>query len=103
MRTPDLPNAKRITAAKLAGTISRLNGGGTPFEEQLAEVLTLTRDPEILGHEMGCRLGMQHPTPADAAAVELLRAAGADEEVAERMAEWQRWKWERRGEGGFTL
>jgi hypothetical protein len=103
VRTPDLPNGKRITAAKLAGMISRLKTGQAPLEVQLAEVWALTRDPEILGHEMGCRLGMENPTPADAAAVELLRAAGADEEVARHMAEWQRWKWQRRAEGGFTL
>jgi hypothetical protein len=103
VRTPALPSAKRITAAKLAGAISRLGTSATPLEERLAEVLAVTQDPEILGHELGCRLGQQYPSTADARAVEVLRAAGADEDYAARVAEWLRWKWARRAEGGFTL
>jgi hypothetical protein len=103
VKTPDLPKGKRITAARLAGAVSRLSTTSAPIEQQLAEVLAITRDPQILGHQLGAHLGAQYPSTADGAAIELLRAAGADEDEAARVAEWTRWKWGRRAEGGFTL
>jgi hypothetical protein len=103
VKAPDLPSGKRITAAKLAGTISRLGLSPAPLEQRLAEVLAVTTDPQILGRELGNRLGADYPSAADARAVEVLRAAGADEAEAEQVAEWHRWKRRRRAEGGFTL
>jgi hypothetical protein len=98
-----MPRGDGIIAAKLAGTISRLSPSDVPFEEQLAEVLATTRDPRILGRQLGNQLAAEYPNKATAAAIELLRAAGADEAEAERMAEWQRERQRRRAEGGFTL
>lgn len=98
-----MPRGDGIIAAKLAGTISRLSTSDVPFEEQLAEVLATTRDPRILGRQLGNRLAEEYPSGATAVAIEVLRAAGADEVEAERMAQWQRERRRRRAEGGFTL
>jgi len=103
MRTPDLPKGKRITAARVAGAVSRLSTGTADLTDQLAELLAITDDPQILGHQLGSHLGAQYPSAADIRAIELLRAAGADEDEAAQVAEWTRWKWERRADGGFTL
>lgn len=80
-------------AAAAAGYVSRLAVGSLrelPLERKVEELHRITRDPEVLGHELGTHLGEQWPNAGTAAAVELLRAAGADEETAARNAVWQR-------------
>lgn len=99
MRRPEVPDHLRIARAELAGAVSRLALSGLPLEEQLAEVRGITRDPHVLGDVLGCQLGAEHPTASTAAAIELLRAAGADEDMAAAVAEWQRWRVATRGQG----
>lgn len=99
---PALPKGKRLTAANLAGTVSRLAISDMPDDQKLAEILAVTGDPQILGQELGVHLGAEYPNSADAVAIELLRAAGADEEQAARNARWQRWRVQRRGLGRFA-
>lgn len=103
-----LPKQKRLTAAHLSGTIGRLSRGidrGLSREQKLAAIRAITTDPEILGYEMGPILAAEPPTwpEADAEALDLLRAAGADEAAAEANAEWQRDRLRRRAGGGFNL
>jgi hypothetical protein len=89
---PDLPHDKRLTAARLSGSVRALAAGRLAHlsrDEKLAEIRALTGDPEILGHQLGVHLGAAYPTTADATAIDLLRAAGADEQVAQTMAQWQ--------------
>jgi hypothetical protein len=90
MRHPDLPSGKRLTAARVAGAVSRLSAGGAPVDQAVAELYAISRDPEILGHELGRRLGEEYDTAANRRAIEMLRAADADEDVAGPVAEWQR-------------
>lgn len=104
MRYPDLPTDKRLPAARLAGTISRITGRDRelPREAMLEQIRAVTEDQQILGHELGCRLGDDHPTAATALAVELLRELGADEAEAARVVDWHRAR-RARDEGGFQL
>jgi hypothetical protein len=93
MRYPDLPAEKRLAAAWLSGEIIRVTSGNLSHlgsDEKLARVWAVTRDPAILGHELGPHLADEHPTAGTRAAIELLRAAGANEAVAEENAQWQR-------------
>jgi hypothetical protein len=85
-----MPRGPGITKARVAGTVSRLTSGDLPFDQQVEALDAVTRDPEILAEELGDRLAEEYPTRATAAAIELLRAAGADEAVAERRVEWHR-------------
>ena len=106
VRYPDLPHGKRLPAAKVAGSVKRLAWGADkdlPVEAKLADLWEITRDPQILGHAMGPYLAEEPPTAGGRAAVDLLRAAGADEAQGERNAEWQRWRQGERSQGGFTL
>ena len=103
MPAPLLPKAKRITAASAGGTVARLAQGrdkGLRFDEKLEQLLAETRDPEILGHILGPYLAEEDPHEGTRAAIELLRAAGADETVAARNAAWQRERRERERRGG---
>lgn len=92
MKTPDLPKGKRIKAAQLSGTMGAMPGRfrNLSREEKLAEIRAVTSDPEILGHQLG--LHLVDDGPFDVAAAEMLRELGADEAVAERRAEWLRWR-----------
>lgn len=103
MRYPALPKEKRLTAAAVAGQVSRLTVGSLrelPLERKVVQLHQVTRDPEILGHELGPYLAEQWPNAGTAAAVELLRAAGADEDVASLNAAWQRERQIREQGGG---
>lgn len=92
-----LPARQRIPAAKLSGEVLRLTRGDDESrrlsrDEKVARLRAITDDPQVLGHVMGGLLAPEHPEYAaeDAEAVELLRMAGADEDVAERVAAWLR-------------
>jgi hypothetical protein len=99
MRHPDLPtNRQRIEAAEATGILERYTLGrdqGAPDEQALAELVGATRDPSVLGHVLGSYLVRAEASPAYARAVELLRAAGADEGQAALKAQWLR------GRGGL--
>lgn len=107
MRYPDLPHAKRLDAARVAGTVSRLAMGRDSdwsLEEKLADLWDITDDPQIFGHVLGPYLAPDEPNTGERAAIALLRAAGADEAEAERNAAWQRHERDRQAQGpGFRL
>ena len=90
---PALPKNKRLTAAQVSGLVSRLVTGRDrelPLPEKLDRIWALTRDPEILGHELGPYLAEENPHAGTECARILLWVAGADRQVAEVNAAWQR-------------
>jgi hypothetical protein len=93
MRDPDLPERQGIPVAELSGEVLRSTRGDSeirnlPQDEKVARLLAISRDPAALGYVLGGLLAPEHPEYAaeDAEAVGLLRAAGADEDVAQRVA-----------------
>jgi hypothetical protein len=100
MRYPELTSAQRMQAAKVAGTVQRLSFGKhahLPLEQKLTEVHAITRDPVVLGHQLGdCLADVDEVAPYFQACVDLLRAAGADEEAAAEKVAWRRWSRRRR-------
>jgi hypothetical protein len=91
-----LPRAERIALAQLQGAAVRLARGhrdpGEPTDPAIA-LRTISTDPMLLGLAAGV-LEEHH-----SAAVELLRAAGADMQVAADHAAWIRDRRARRGPG----
>jgi hypothetical protein len=94
MGRPSLSSARqRLTAAKLSGLVERLVSGalrGTPTDEAVTRLHDISTEPVVLGHVLGPYLVRAEQMETYAAAVELLRAAGADELVASEVAEWLR-------------
>lgn len=60
------------------------------LEVAVARLHAITADAVVLGHELGSQLVHAERSRAYEPAVEMLRAAGADEETAEVKAEWLR-------------
>jgi hypothetical protein len=98
MRRPELHPRLRLTVAETAGAVSRLALTDAPLADRLVELREITTDPRVLGDVLGCWLGGE-PRQGNDEAVTLLRAAGADEQVAAAVAEWQRWRIADRGQG----
>lgn len=77
---------QRMQVAELAGTAGRYALGGDrdrPRDEAVAALHEITADPVVLGHVLGGFLyRVETESAGHAAAVELLRAAGADEATA---------------------
>lgn len=75
-----------MQVAEIAGTASRYALGGDrdrPRDEAVAALHEITRDPVVLGHVLGGFFyRVETKSAGHAAAVELLRAAGADEATA---------------------
>ena len=90
IRSPGLSTAQRLAVAKVSGAVQRLvlrDGRGT---DAVDEVLAESRDPLVLGDALGAVLARLEHLPSLQPAVELLRAAGADEERAAVKAAWLR-------------
>lgn len=102
MRYPELTAAQRMQVAKIAGTVRRLAFGDLnhlPLEAKLGKLHAITRDPVVLGHQLGdCLANIDEIGSSFQACVELLRAAGADEAVAADKLAWRRWKRQQRWE-----
>jgi hypothetical protein len=93
-----LSERQQMDAAEVAGTVERYALGDrrrAPLDEAKAAVRAVSDDPAVLGEVLGDYLhrvvvGAQ----ADAArywpVLDLLRAAGADEDVARERAAWLR-------------
>jgi len=94
-----MPRGHGIAKARVAGTITRLSHSGLRFDQQVEELDAVSRDPVVLGEELGDRLADPWPTQATAAAIALLRASGADENVARRRVEWQQERARHRARG----
>lgn len=108
MSLPELPQRERLAVASLSGAVSRMTRGDVrdlSRPAKLQRIRQISTDPLVLGHVLGPYLAPEHPeyAGADAEAAELLREAGADEEHAEQVAQWQRERRERRAQGGFQL
>lgn len=106
MDRPTLTSRQRLEVARLSGLMSRLTRGrlrgldDDVRQDLLAEVST---DPAVLGVVLGALLVPEQPewVEADADGAALVRASGADEQVAEAEAAWQRERHERRSNAGW--
>jgi len=98
MRVPygaDLDRHQRIALARISGRVQRLAFGALRdwrLVEKVAALHEETRDRAVLGIALGAAMASVEleGLPNFAAVVELLRAAGADEQVAAAHFEWQR-------------
>lgn len=97
MKFPELPAADRIPAAELHGAVYRLVIGVGKWvyaADGVAELHAISADPRVLGHVMGIYLArVEQEGDYFEPAVVLLQMAGADEQVAQRMLLWQRYRW----------
>jgi len=97
MRKPDLSEDQRAVAARIIALLE-MTGAGAPAADPAAALpalRALTRDRTVLGDVLGDYLhrvvtGTQADTVALWPVLELLRAAGADEERAALKASWSR-------------
>jgi hypothetical protein len=108
MPRPDLSRRQRLEVAAVSGTVHRVTRGrlrGLADDRRQDLIAGESADPTVLGVVLGQMLVPEHPEwverNADGAA--LLRGLGADEQVAEAEAVWQRERRENRGQGWITL
>jgi hypothetical protein len=90
----NLDQRRRLALAKIAGAGQRWAFGdwkGRPCAEAVAALHAVTRDPVLYGLALGGAMADLEEWPQKGPAlVELYRACGADEDVADRNLEWQR-------------
>lgn len=95
-----MTTSQHMQVAKVAGSVQRLSFGKDQHltrEKKLAELHAITRDPVVLGHELGnCLANVDELHPYWQGCVDLLRAAGANEDEAARKLAWLRWSRQRR-------
>lgn len=87
VHVPSLPQRQRIVLAELSGVAGRYGTGtdrDVPRDQAAAAVREVTTDPELLGIQAG--VAMADPHGISGPTVELLRAAGADMELAAQHA-----------------
>ena len=83
-----------MAAARVIGAAPGLaTGGELPREEAVAELHAITSDPVPLGYALGVfvhrvEVGLTSNQPV----VDLLRAAGADEDIASMKLAFVRWR-----------
>jgi hypothetical protein len=83
VHVPSLPQPQRIVLAELSGVAGRYGNGSDrdrPRDEALAAVRSVTTDARLLGIQAG--VAMADPHGISGPTVELLKAAGADMQVA---------------------
>lgn len=97
MRKPELDEGQRLEAARITAVIDRLGNGGSAsdYQRALPALREISSDRVVLGDVLGDYLhrvvvGTQAETISYWPALELLRAAGADEERAVAKAAWLR-------------
>jgi hypothetical protein len=98
MRFPQRTGAERLRIAELTGAVEHLIVGADKrayAEPAVARLHAISADPLLLGDVLGVYLGRLEESDAYTGAVQLLRLAGADEQAATDMLEWQREKRER--------
>lgn len=104
MRYPELTSEQRMAVAKVSGAVARLTTGrhrGTETRIALAELHGYSTDPVVYGHVLGDVLAdteVHGRADWTAPTVELLRAAGADEDAAAAKLAWRRAELAKRGE-----
>lgn len=93
MQEPRLSGAQRMAAARLIGAVPRLAAAGVGIADAVAELHAITSDPVALGYALGVFLHRVENEPtSNRPAVDLLRAAGADEDIALMKLAWVRWR-----------
>lgn len=100
------PPRLRMAVAQASGAVARLTIGpdkNLTERAKLAELRAISTDPAVFGHVLGPYLAEEPPTRGARLAAELLRLVGADEQVAEENAQWQRERLARMGAGGPVL
>lgn len=103
---PDLTSGQRMALARISGAAQLLSIGRERDMRRdwaVARLHGISTDPAVLGAALGDvlrRIEVESPTYAVTA--ELLRAAGADEDVAAARLAWQRER-AARNDGGFRL
>jgi hypothetical protein len=113
MHEPPLTGVQRLAAARLVSAVARLAtpaGADVPRHEAIAELHAITRDPVPLGYALGVLLhGVETDSNPNQPAVDVLRSAGADEDVAAAKLAWMRWRaekethnWMRRKQQGMA-
>lgn len=98
VQVPRLPQRQRIVLAELSGVAGRYGNGSDrdrPRDEAVAAVRAVTTDPVLLGIQAGVALADPHGISGPT--VELLKAAGADMQVAAEHAAEVRARLERQG------
>jgi hypothetical protein len=105
---PGLSRTQRLDVARLSGLMSRLTRGrlrGLDDDARQGLIAELSTDPAVLGMALGAMLVPEHEewVEANADGAALLRAVGADEQVADAEAARLRKAIERRGQGWITL
>lgn len=95
-----MTSTQRMQVAKLSGHVQSLGFGHLQHlthDQKITELWAITQDPTALGHELGdCLANVDEIAPYWQACVDLLRAAGADEEAAAEKLAWRRWSRQRR-------
>ena len=82
-----------MAAAKVIGAAARLAIPGVTVDDAVAELRAISSDPVALGYALGVFLHLvDTESTSDQPAVALLRAAGADEDIAAAKLAWMRWR-----------
>ena len=83
-----------MAAARVIGAAPRLaTSGEVSREGAVAELHAITSDPVPLGYALGVFLHrVESESTSNQPAVDLLRAAGADEDIAAMKLAWVRWR-----------
>ena len=110
MQEPVLSGVQRMAAARVIGVAAQLSASAVEGGNAVAELQAITTDPVPLGYALGVFLHhVETESTSHQAAVDMLRAAGADEEVAAAKLAWVRWRadkeshnWMRRKQQGAT-
>jgi hypothetical protein len=111
MQEPVLSGVQRMAAARVIGAAAQLSASDVEGGNAVAELQAITTDPVPLGYALGVFLHHveTESTSSNQAAVDMLRAAGADEEIAAAKLAWVRWRadkeshnWMRRKQQGAT-
>jgi hypothetical protein len=92
MRYPRRSPAERLLIAQLSGAVENLIvgvGKRVYAEPAVAQLHEISADPLLLGDVLGTYLAHLEENEFYDGAVQLLRLAGADEQAAADMLEWQ--------------
>lgn len=84
-------------AAHVTGVVEHwlAEGGVWQMSAAVAVVHAVSDDRQVLGDVLGCYLARAELEPHVAPVVQVLWAAGADPDLAEQVAQWQRWRRDR--------
>lgn len=95
-----------MAIAHVSGAIERLGFGDykdLPQADKIASLHTISRDPIVLGSVLGDCLVNVEDASLYQACIDLLRAAGADENTAQEKAQWRRERAQQFSQGNLVL